>query len=222
MIECCMIDNKNIKETRATWASFQATYPDDEQIVQDWKECLVESEQMTPEEVEGIPDSDIYDSDAYEWAWEDFLEELNAALLLIDVAENELFAVTSGAVGWTRGAGGKIVGTYGEKKAGAHLLYEVLGALDCTIKLYYTNDQGEQKLSMTVSSHDSPMGDSYIIEPAAYNCSDCEHPGFLVDDFPDELVERMDWESRLHKKDDGYLCDCCLENLEEAEEEENV
>ena len=220
MIECCMIDNKDIKEIRATWESFQTTYPDHEGIMRDWRENLVECRDIPQEEADKIPDSDIYDSDAYEWAWEDFLEELNAALLLIDVEETELFAVTSGAVGWTRGAGGKIVGTYGEKKAGAHLLHEVLGALDCTIAMYYSKENGS--LSMTVSSHDSPMGDCYQIEAAKYQCAECESWGFLVDEHPDELVERMDWESRLHKKDDGYLCDCCLESLEEAEEEENV
>ena len=204
--DCLSMDE--VEDCRRDWKTQETTYPNYELMEENWKEYQKDIGELTDEEIDEL--KDYCCSNELDMYWESFTQDLNAYLALIDTNNAGLFAITSGSVGWRQQAGGIICNLAYSDNAGEELISEVLGDLDCTIKLMYENENGKRSLSMIVSSHDAPTGNFYYIEEARCVCNCCETIGFDVEDYPQGLIERMQEEERMKKNEDGtFTCAYC-------------
>ncbi len=223
MYECCQIGENEMEDCRKSWKSFTTRYPADYAMSREdrWKEYQHELGDMEIDQIERLVGYD--ESDIDRWEWEDFINDFDAALRLIDIHNSEVFAVTSESVGWQELAGGTIFsaattwdGGYLDSPA-TQLIRSVLGDLECSIRLdYERKENGQLTLGMMVSSHDAPTGNWYDIEPATTECRDCGEIGFLNENFDERLVAQMDPSILMDSTPEGFIiCGECMETNNE-------
>ena len=219
MYGCCQISENELSEARTSWKSFTTRYPADYAMSREerWKDYQHELGDMEIDQIERLVGYNEEDIDA--WEWEEFINDFDAALRLVDVHNSEVFAVTSESVGWQELAGGTLFvpksdwkDRYDQSPA-LQLIREVLGDMDCSIRLdYERHKDGQLTLGMMVSSHDAPTGNWYDIEPALTECRDCGNVGFLNENFDERLVAQMDPSILMDSTPEGFIiCGECME-----------